>query len=243
MKSYAERRVYRHSGQNRFMLGALILVVGILLILKNLGLLPESASEVVFSWQMLLIALGLLSFARGHNWFSGLVLVAVGSFFLLREYTNSPEILTKYFWGGLLILLGVLIILRAMRFGRYESWQRTGEESNDYVEEVAILGGGEKRITSKSFKGGRITCIFGGSNLDFTDAKLADGNSVLDVVSIFGGFKLVVPPDWNIRVETTSIMGGISDKRVKFTDDGSTGKVLHVKGVAIFGGGEIKNYA
>ncbi len=247
MRSHEDRRmnrIQRHSGFNRLVLGAFILIAGFLLILKNVGILSPENGDIIFSWQMLLIALGLLNFTKPRHWFSGLILIAIGGFFMLREFSGAPiELITKYFWGGFLVVLGLLMILRVLRFGHHESWVQFGEDSADYIDEVAIFSGADRKITSNNFKGGRITCILGGSNLDFTDAKMAEGRNVLDVVSIFGGFKLVVPPEWNIKVETTSVLGGISDKRVKFTDEGNNNKILYIKGVAIFGGGEIKNYA
>jgi predicted membrane protein len=114
-------------------------------------------------------------------------------------------------------------------------------DTQDYIDEISIFGGSEKRMTTKNFRGGKITSIFGGSTVDFSDSKLADGQNELDVLSIFGGFKLIVPVDWTIKIEAMSILGGIADKRTRYTDDAS-GKVLIIKGVALFGGGEIKNY-
>ncbi|NJK98795.1 MAG: cell wall-active antibiotics response protein [Bacteroidales bacterium] len=87
-------------------------------------------------------------------------------------------------------------------------------------------------------------CIhFGGSVYDFTESELADGKNVLEVVNIFGGTKFIIPSHWNVHVEVVSIFGGFADKRkAGITLPQNLSKELYIKGVAIFGGGEIKSF-
>ena len=87
------------------------------------------------------------------------------------------------------------------------------------------------------------TAIFGGSEINLSRCKLAEGKNIIDVFMIFGGSNIVVPPDWSIKIDVLSIFGGFSDKRQNFTDESKKeNKELYIKGLAIFGGGEIKNY-
>jgi predicted membrane protein len=241
MKSVDDRHMHRHTGNSRFILGGLVILAGILLVLKNIGALPWQISDIVFSWQMLLIVIGIISISRRNNFVPVVILIAIGSYFLIPEFTNTPELFSKFFWGGILMLLGVMIILRTMTYKGLRHSPVIDGNSQDYVDEIAIFGGSEKRMTTKNFRGGRITSIFGGSTIDFSDSKLAEGTNELDILSVFGCFKIIVPVDWTIKIETMSILGGITDKRSRYTDDAS-GRVLIVKGVSIFGGGEIKNY-
>jgi predicted membrane protein len=96
---------------------------------------------------------------------------------------------------------------------------------------------------SRNFKGGKITAIFGGIELDLTKAGLAPGVSELELACIFGGATLIVPDDWYITIEVTPILGGFSDSR-KLMPGRSVdlSKHLVIKGAVIFGGGEIKSY-
>ena len=82
--------------------------------------------------------------------------------------------------------------------------------------------------------------VFGGSKIDLSRCTLAQGEPMIEMVAVFGGTNLTVPPDWNIKVEVFNIFGGYGDKRVRGQVDFN--KTLLVKGVAIFGGGEIKSY-
>ena len=111
------------------------------------------------------------------------------------------------------------------------------------IDDISIFGGGSKIISSDNFRGGNVTAIFGGSEINLTGCKLAEGDQIIDVLLIFGGTTIVVPKDWNVIVNVTSILGGFSDKSIRdpnIIPDQS--RTLHVKGLAMFGGGEVKNY-
>jgi hypothetical protein len=75
------------------------------------------------------------------------------------------------------------------------------------------------------------------------DADLSPGRNVLDMFCLFGGSKIIVPAERSVKIEITSIFGGYSDKRriAPKTNIGHD-RELVIKGVAIFGGGEIKGY-
>jgi predicted membrane protein len=119
----------------------------------------------------------------------------------------------------------------------------TDNISKDYIDDVAVFGGGTKVITSDNFKGGNITAIFGGSEIDLTACKLAEGNNVLNITAILGGTTLIVPKDWNVLLNVTSILGSFSNKirrEPNLVVDQS--KALIIKGVAMLGGGEVKSF-
>ena len=75
------------------------------------------------------------------------------------------------------------------------------------------------------------------------NAELAKGSAYIDITAIFGGAVLIVPDDWNVKTDLVTIFGGFSDKRTITSDkkDGDE-SVLYVKGVVMFGGGELKSY-
>lgn len=118
----------------------------------------------------------------------------------------------------------------------------TSEDPGDTIDVVSVFNSVKRRITSDNFKGGRITSIFGGSDIILHDAKLAEGEQVLDIVAIFGGVEIYVPRDWRVIVKTVTIFGGFEETR--FRDSGTkmaNDRVLVIKGFVLFGGGEVKN--
>jgi hypothetical protein len=59
---------------------------------------------------------------------------------------------------------------------------------------------------------------------------------------MFGGSTIVVPADWDIKIDVVAVFGGFSDKRYKSKEiPGTSNKRLYIKGLVVFGGGEIKS--
>jgi len=112
---------------------------------------------------------------------------------------------------------------------------------DDFVDSTSIFGGAKKNILSKDFKGGDIVNIFGGTELNLTQADI-NGKVVLELTTIFGGTKLIVPPNWSVQSEAVTIFGGLEDKRTVQAPSENPEKLLLLRGTVIFGGIEIKSF-
>jgi hypothetical protein len=108
---------------------------------------------------------------------------------------------------------------------------------------VAIFGGVQRNITSKKFRGGRVTAILGGVELDFIDADIEGEEAILDVSSLMGGVEIRVPDTWNVTIETIAFLAGSSDERRRAPTPapGVTPKHLIIRGATILAGIEVKN--
>jgi predicted membrane protein len=241
MENFERQPVRRSMIRKSMAFGILVLALGSALLLRNLGIFEETNIwQYIFSWQMLLIAIGIINVsAEGHRGF-GWILIAVGGFFLLNKINDWPATFSNVFWPGLIIAVGLVLI-----FGNHgRKWRRSNtyfkSAGEDVIEEVAVFGGRERSVHSDKFRGGEVISVFGGGKLDLTHATLVPEGAEIEIVSVFGGSTLVVPSDWNVKLEVLNIFGGFSDKRMKSQVD--LNKVLVVKGVAIFGGGELKSF-
>jgi hypothetical protein len=105
-----------------------------------------------------------------------------------------------------------------------------------------VFGGGDRQISSNNFKGGRLMAIFGGYKVDFNHAEIEGDKAVLEANAIFGGGEIRVPEHWHIVQQGVGIFGAYEDKTRHFQPDPSKPtKTLVIRGVAIFGGIEVKN--
>jgi predicted membrane protein len=111
---------------------------------------------------------------------------------------------------------------------------------DDYLDAVSVFGGVKKTILAKDFKGGEIVNIFGGAELDLTQADI-NGRVVLDITQIFGGTKIVVPSNWQVVSDIAAVFASVDDKRIRTTATGND-KILVLKGVSIFAGIDIRSY-
>jgi predicted membrane protein len=235
--------------KGRVWTGIFLLIIGAVALLKSFAF---NIPQWLFSWQILLIALGLFIGLR-HNFRGGawFILMLIGAAFLTNDFFLNGD-LHKHIWPVVIIVAGIFFIFRPARNLQEqrrkweEQWKLHGEgegapSKEDFIDATSIFGSTKKNILSKTFVGGDITNIFGGTELNLTQADIK-GEAVIDITTIFGGAELFVPSHWIVRSEIVTIFGGVEDKRVISTVTDTPDKVLILKGTVIFGGIEIKNF-
>jgi predicted membrane protein len=194
---------------------------------------------------MLLIAIGIVSLFGGDSWLPGMILIFIGGFFLIPEIFIMHISFARLFWPVLLIGIGLMILSKRGTRGRWRhrfDSTTTVLPDEGYINETNIFSGSKHRVINQVFRGGKISNIFGGTEIDLTQAVLQDGQTELTIDCIFGGVTLIVPADWKVILNMNAIMGGFSDKRLVIKEATDPNKVLVIRGSAIFGGGEIKSY-
>ena len=129
--------------------------------------------------------------------------------------------------------------------GQANKWDYSGKYKHsygdDYLDAVSVFGGVKKTILAKDFKGGEIVNIFGGAELDLTQADI-NGRVVLDITQIFGGTKIVVPSNWQVVSDIAAVFASVDDKRIRTAAALGSEKILVLKGVSIFAGIDIRSY-
>jgi predicted membrane protein len=248
----------------------LFIAAGVLLLSYYTGILPASVKSIIFTWQTLLIAIGIVFLAQPHKRTPGVILIIVGSAFLLPKFcgdfcffNGSDHALS---WAIILILVGLFLLFKAI-FGR--GWchharihthfsSGSGSDSccsnrrerfsssvpkgdTGYVDRNYVFGGGKEIVDMPNFKGGEINCVFGGLDLDLSKAQLESGVHTLEINTIFGGITIFVPPHWKIEIRQTRVFGGFEDKRTPSYFDVEEDRTLIIVVNAVFGGGEIRS--
>lgn len=106
----------------------------------------------------------------------------------------------------------------------------------DYV--VDIFGGSKRSGMWVAPEEIRVFTVFGGSHLDFTEARFSGRTSRIRLVCVFGGVDIYVPEGVNTTVRTFSIFGGMNNK----APQGHQAAAPHliIEGLILFGGGNVK---
>nr|WP_217601583.1 LiaF domain-containing protein [Chitinophaga sp. GbtcB8] len=232
------------------------------LFLQNLHL---NVPSWVFSWKVLLILLGLVVAIkhkfRGGPWF---IMMLIGGIFLSEEIIHWDFDFPRYGWPLVLVVIGVYMLTkrpshnhpqRYLQEGDRKQWREdrrrwnagsyqetvVGQNSEDFLNALAVFGGDNRIVLSKNFQGGDITSIFGGSEVNLTQADFT-GTVVIDATAIFGGVEMIVPSNWDVKIEVNTIFGGVEDKRAIELLAPNPDKKLLIKGICVFGGIDIKSY-
>ena len=207
-----KKRMHTGSG-NRVWGGLLLVVAGGLLLARRVG---ADIPDWMFSWHMLLIAIGLLiSFKSGFKNAGGLIMIVVGVAFLLNEIIPNAH-MQSFIFPGILIVAGIIFIIKPRphinhikdwrKWEKYEGdWNNYGEhikkeitseyetdDNAEYIEINAVFGSVNKLILSKNFKGGEINAFMGGSEINLLQADIKQPVQ-LEINNVFGGTKLIVP--------------------------------------------------
>lgn len=231
------------STDRKLIIGIILMLAGGLLLLDTFDITQLPIRHYIFSWKTLLIAIGVVILATKERATAGYILIGLGVIFWLPSLVNYSVSLSQIFWPAILIGVGVLVITRRGNHGRRRKVSNGDKGStSDYIDDVSVLGGGTKIIQSKNFKGGDITAIFGGSEFSFKDAEISTEGCTIDVFTMFGGSKLIIPDNWVVKSDMFSVFGGFNDKRLVKTEEGDQTNVLYLKGAVIFGGIEIKSF-
>lgn len=241
------RKHEHHKGEmniaKRVFIGLVLVGAGLVWLGANLNYIDSTIREYVISWQSLLIAIGIMGLLgrKSNLWFS-VALIFTGGLFLFAKYNELPVDANLVFWPIILILVGLAFLTKIGNIQKLRKEMIRNAVDGDVLDDTNIFGGNKFNVTSQNFRGGQITCVFGGSEIDLTNAELAEGDQKLEISCIFGGTKLIVPADWDVVVDVTGILGGVTDRRHIVTDRHvDYSRRLHLTGACVFGGGEISS--
>lgn len=223
----------RSSGQA--LAGLFLLIVGGLLFAQNLDLLDARAYWRY--WPLLLVTFGLFKLALGQSQGEravGVLLTVFGGGQLARSLGYwSPDWLDLVSLA--LISVGLYFLYRGV-FGRPEP--DATKDSSDWISAFAVLAGFERSNNSQDFRGGDMTAVMGGCEVDLRQASMRAPASI-DVFVMWGGVEIRVPEDWTVELRGVPILAGFVDQTRPPAV--ATEKRLIVRGVALMGGVEIKN--
>ena len=187
---------------------------------------------------LILIGISILIGNRFRRWGAGLFLILIGGLFQVWELGYLEIDVWRKIWPAALILLGLWIIFRPSRRRRDRSW--TTPAPGGDIDVTAVFSGTKRRVEAQNFKGGEVTAVFGGSDLDLTGAGLEGGQAAVEATAIFGGVNIIVPRDWKVVLDGTPILGGVTLKHTN-PPESEVKATLHVRGTAIFGGVTVKD--
>ncbi|MBS1489441.1 MAG: hypothetical protein JSS93_02835 [Bacteroidetes bacterium] len=214
--------------------GMILIIIGGVLLGRQMGL---EIPEWILTWQVFLIGLGVFLGARRMFRPGGwMILLLIGGAFLLEEYTEIN--IRHYIWPMAIILVGFWMMFKPRKHWREWRYENT-PATDDQLDVNSVFGGSKKKIMTHDFKGGEINTVFGGNDIDFSQADI-NGSATLEVNVVFGGAKLIVPAHWKIQSYVDCVFASVEDKR-RDTSEVSD-KTLILKGTVVFGGIEIKSY-
>jgi predicted membrane protein len=219
----------------QLILGLVIVTVGVLLTLDTLGIVD--ANVTLRFWPAAIIALGLAKLWQGWRYQSGLIggtiLTGIGLWLLFDELDLIAASVWQL-WPVVLVVLGGIIVWRSLN-----APPPAPKDDNSTISAVAVLSGVARGNNSTAFRGGDLTAIMGGCEIDLRKAQI-HGEAVIDVFAMWGGIEIRVPEEWTVIGQVTPFMGGFDDK-TRPSPQGTSAHRLVVRGFIMMAGVEVKN--
>jgi hypothetical protein len=227
--------------QNRFfssgaLLGGVILLLGVLLTLDNLGVLDFG--DVFLLWPLLLVVWG-GSMMRCPGTLPKLIGGTLGLIGVALLLSNLGVWRVGFgdLWPLLLIALGLSLLFGGRTGSRGVGRKSVSEDG--FLRRSVTLGGLEQKIAARNLRGGELTAIMGGMELDLRDAEMAGEEMELQVFALMAGIVLQVPVEWEVTNEVTAVAGAVEDKTGGPGDPSPRRLVL--RGSAVMAGVEVKH--
>ena len=231
----------RSNPGRRVIFGSLIIVIGVLALFDKLDIFNFNIFSLFQFWPTIFVVVGILKITESKNRSNilvGLCFVAVGAAMTLNNLGIFHFSLHDW-WPVLLIAVGISVMFKDRSVNSSSKTHFMGEEENTDVslDITAIMAGNKTVNSSPNFKGGDVTAIMGGVDLDLRTATIRT-EAVLNVWATWGGIEIKIPRDWEVVNKGMAILGGIEDKSIPTP---GSGKRLIITGNAFMGGVVIKN--
>lgn len=215
--------------------GLVFITLGVIIGLNSLGL---THINIFFRgwWTLFIIIPSFIGLFDDDDKTGNLIGLVIGIvLFLGVNSVISFELIGKLIIPFILVAIGVSILFKeAIKNNITE--KVTAAKKNGLENITATFAGQKDKRDGEEFKGANLDAVFGGIDLDLRNAVI-EKEAVIKASSIFGGITIFVPSDVNVKVKSTPIFGGVSNKTIQNKENT---KILYIDAFCLFGGVEIK---
>lgn len=190
--------------RNRTTLGLVLIIVGLVLTLDSAGVLRTDGFGRW--WPLLLVGVGLVKVRQPREdgqRAAGVAFLMLGGLFLFTSVLS-----VRSAWPFLMVVFGAFLIWQGVDSTPSEAVKVT---DSPYLSEMVLIGFVKRGHRPLDFRGGNVTAVIGGVELDLRKANLT-GTAYLDVVAFWGGIEIKVPPSWTVDARVVALMGAFENK-------------------------------
>ena len=223
---------------SRILWGIALVLVGVIFALNAVGI---TDIELFFDgWWTLFIIIPCFIGLFGEKEKTGNIIgLAIGVFLLLCcQNVLGFDMLWKIAVPAIIVIIGLKLILSAVFGDKATKILESSKQNGDNVKiGCATFSGQDLNFDGEVFTGAELSAVFGGVKCDLRNAVI-EKDCAIDATSVFGGIDIFVPDTVNVKVNSNSIFGGVSDKNHRPTIQGAV--TVYINATCMFGGVDIK---
>jgi hypothetical protein len=103
--------MFKKGKKSNLIFGIFLVAVGLILLLNNLGIMPGLVPDYIFTWKTLLLSLGIIFVITEKEKTAGIVLIAIGFYFLIPDIWGINPGEAGLFWPILFLVIGLSVLL------------------------------------------------------------------------------------------------------------------------------------
>lgn len=233
--------------------GVALIIIGVIIALDRLNVI---SFDVIFDgwWTLFIIVPCAIGLFQRQSVTGNLIGVIVGvTLFAVHRGWLNWDLVGDMIFPVILVAVGAGVIFTKKEKETFDELEKeeTLIENPVINEEVSFsntpetkklnvffaFSGGKSVVNGDKVTGGDVTAIFGGSDCDLTNAVF-QGVTQLNVNAIFGGVKLILPENVNVKINPTSIFGGTTNNRNSANNENAP--TVYVNAFSMFGGIKIQ---
>lgn len=218
--------------------GVALIIVGVIFAFNTLEIGPHI--NVFFDgwWTLFIIVPCLIGIFSSHEKTGNIVGLIIGVILLLCcQGFIDFDILWKLIVPIIIIFIGVKLIVNGVYGNKTAAVMKAHKDNGNVKTTCATFSGQNLIFDNEVFNGAELTAVFGGIKCDISNAYI-EKDCVINTTSIFGGIDVIAPDYVNIKVNSNSIFGGVSNK--KHTNTKTNTVTVYINSTCLFGGVDIK---
>ncbi len=222
--------------------GIVLVAIGVLLALNSLGVTDVN---LLFDgwWTLFIIVPCFIDLFEKGNKTGDIIGLAIGVALLLacRDILDF-DLVWKLALPAILIIVGISILFKSTIDKKLnekicELKKKATNDTNSKNSYCALFSGQDVKFSNEVLEGASFTAIFGGIECDLRGA-IIEKDILIDSTAVFGGIDIIVPSNVKVKVKSSSIFGGVSDKSTFSGDEAAP--TVYINAAGIFGGVDIK---
>ena len=219
--------------------GIVLIAIGIIIGVNSLGI---AHINIFFDgwWTLFIIVPCFIGLFKEREKTGNIIGLIIGIVLLLCcQGLLNFDLIWKLALPTILVIIGISFIFKDTFDhkinGEIKKLNKNRVKDNGYC---ATFSGQNVNFDGEKFNGTDLTAVFGGLKCDLRNAVI-ESDSVINVSSIFGGTEIIVPENVKVKIKSTSMFGGVDEKR-KNKSDNQESYTIYINATCLFGGVEIK---
>ncbi|MGN1085730.1 MAG: LiaF transmembrane domain-containing protein [Porcipelethomonas sp.] len=218
--------------------GIVFIAAAVILALNAFGV---ASVDIFFDgwWTLFIIVPCVIGLITDREKTGSIIGICIGVFLLLCcQDVIGFDLFWKLIIPVIIGVIGIKMIVKNLFVNKgTEVYKMIKESGTELKNGTATFSGVNMNFAGEVFEGAELNAVFGGVKCDLRNAVI-EKDCVINASAIFGGIDIYVPENLNVKITSTSVFGGVSDKNYRKNDAGC--HTLYIYATCLFGGVEVK---